>query len=132
MAISLWFYAITAIYLSHTRWRQFGVNFINVKRTNFSYERRFSSYVLALSKNSYEKRARKTLMKLTLAWHFFTPVSLLPSISSMLNSRIFRTNVVFLVTFWLWQKICTKNLYVKRWWNWHLWFLGQLRKIVSQ
>ncbi len=42
-----------------------GVNFINFKRTNFSYERRFSSYVLALSKNLYEKFARLTLMKLT-------------------------------------------------------------------
>ncbi len=29
-----------------------GVNFINVLRTNFSFKRRFSSYVLALSKNS--------------------------------------------------------------------------------
>jgi len=37
---------------------------------------------------------------------------LLVSISSMLNLQIFRTNVVFLVTFWLCQKICTKNLHV--------------------
>ncbi len=42
-----------------------GVNFINVLRTNFSYGRRFSTYFLALLKNSYEKCARKTLMKLT-------------------------------------------------------------------
>jgi len=42
-----------------------GVNFINVKNANFSYELRLSSYVLALSKNSYEKIVRKTLMKLT-------------------------------------------------------------------
>ncbi len=42
-----------------------GVNFINVKRANFSYEHRFSSYVLALSKNLYKKFARLTLMKLT-------------------------------------------------------------------
>jgi len=41
------------------------VNFINVLRKNFSYKRRFSSYVLALSKNLYEKVVRKTLMKLT-------------------------------------------------------------------
>ncbi len=41
------------------------VTFINVKRTNFSYERRFSSYVLALSKNLYKTFARLTLMKLT-------------------------------------------------------------------
>jgi len=25
---------------------------------------------------------------------------------------------LFLVTFWLWQKNCTKNARVKRWWNW--------------
>ncbi len=41
------------------------VNFINVKRANFLYELRFSSYVLALSKNLYEKFVHKTLMKLT-------------------------------------------------------------------
>ncbi len=41
------------------------VNFINSKRANFSHERRFSSYVLALSKKLYEKFIRKTLMKLT-------------------------------------------------------------------
>jgi len=40
------------------------------------------------------------------------------SISSTLNVRIFRTNVIFLVTFWLCQKICTKNSRVWRWWNW--------------
>ncbi len=40
-------------------------NFINVKCANFSYKHRFSSYVLALLKNSYEKFIRKTLMKLT-------------------------------------------------------------------
>ncbi len=43
-------------------------------RTNFSYEhcfssRAFSSYVLALAKNLYEKRAQKTLMKLTSVCH---------------------------------------------------------------
>jgi hypothetical protein len=42
-----------------------GVNFINVKRAHFSYERLFSSYVLALNELSYEKFARLTLMKLT-------------------------------------------------------------------
>jgi len=42
-----------------------GINFINIIRTNVLYERHFSSYILALLKNSYEKRARITLMKLT-------------------------------------------------------------------
>jgi len=42
-----------------------GVNFSNVKRSHFSYERLFSSYVLALNELSYEKFARLTLMKLT-------------------------------------------------------------------
>jgi len=52
-----------------------GVNFINIIRTNFSYERCFSSYVLALLKNSYEKRARIRLKKFTTegggGGHFF-------------------------------------------------------------
>ncbi len=34
------------------------------------------------------------------------------SISSTLNARIFRTNVFFLVTFWLWTNFHTKNLCV--------------------
>ncbi len=41
------------------------VNFINVKHANFTYERLFSSYVLALNKLSYEKRAQKMLMILS-------------------------------------------------------------------
>ncbi len=44
---------------------QAGVNFINVLRTNFSYKRHFSSYILALSKNAYKKFVDKMLMKLT-------------------------------------------------------------------
>jgi len=48
-----------------TRCRQ-GVNFVNIIRTNFLYERRFfSSNILALLKNLYEKRACIMLMKLT-------------------------------------------------------------------
>ncbi len=42
-------------------------------RTNFLYEQHlaaFSSCVLALAKNSYEKCARLTLMKLTAGWGF--------------------------------------------------------------
>ncbi len=42
-----------------------GVNFINILHANFLYKRHFSSYVLALSKNSYKKCERITLMKLT-------------------------------------------------------------------
>jgi len=45
---------------------------------------------------------------------------LLVSISSTFYVRIFCTIIIFLVTFWLCQKICMKNLYVKRWWNWPL------------
>ncbi len=51
-------------YEKHTR---LSVNFINILRTNFSYERHFSSYVLALLKNLYKKCARIMLMKLTTA-----------------------------------------------------------------
>jgi len=65
--------------------RQAGVNFINVKRANFTYESLFSSYVLALNKHLYEKRTSKTLMKLTtgvnftkvLQSSFFVPIVLL-------------------------------------------------------
>jgi len=39
-------------------------------------------------------------------------------ISSTFYVQIFHANVVFLVTFWLCQKIHTKNSYVKQWWNW--------------
>jgi len=45
------------------------VNFINVKRTNFSYERcvlaAFSSYMYIEKRHSYKKFVRKMLMKLT-------------------------------------------------------------------
>ncbi len=44
------------------------VTFINILGMNFSHQRhfgRFSSYILALAKNSYEKRVRIMLMKLT-------------------------------------------------------------------
>jgi len=41
------------------------VNFINVKRANFTYESLFSNYALALIELSYKKCWRKTLIKLT-------------------------------------------------------------------
>ncbi len=41
--------------------RTLGVNFINVLHARFSYERLFSSYLLALAKNSSEKRAHLML-----------------------------------------------------------------------
>jgi len=50
----------------------------------------------------------------------FTFSFLLWSISSMLNARILRTKAFFLVTFWLWMNFPTKNVPIKRWWNWHL------------
>jgi len=50
--------------------KRLGVNFINVKRTNFFYERRvsaaFSSYMYVEKRRLYEKFVRLTLMKLTL------------------------------------------------------------------
>jgi len=42
-----------------------GVNFINIIHMNFLYAHHFSSYVLALLKNSYEKCTHIMLMKLT-------------------------------------------------------------------
>ena len=51
---------------------QISVNFINVKHTNFSYERRFDSFYYILvtreklpKQHSYKKFLRLTLMKLT-------------------------------------------------------------------
>ncbi len=41
------------------------VNFINLKRANYTYKSIFYSYVLALNKLSYKKRAHKMFMKLT-------------------------------------------------------------------
>jgi len=50
------------------------VNYINVKLTNFLYERRvlaaFSSYMYVKKRRLYEKIVRKMLMKLT-AGHIF-------------------------------------------------------------
>ncbi len=46
-----------------------GVNFINIKRAHFLYERLFSSYVLALKEFSDKKFPRLTLMKLTAEKH---------------------------------------------------------------
>ncbi len=45
-----------------------------------------------------------------------------------ISSTFLRTNCLylrhfgsfFLVTFWLWQKICAKNALVKCWWNWRM------------
>ncbi len=48
------------------------VNFINVIRTNFLYERHISGYFSALLKNSYKKRACTMLMKLTAAVRKYT------------------------------------------------------------
>ncbi len=33
-------------------------------------------------------------------------------------TNVILTNVIFLVTFWLCQKNCTKNMLVECWWNW--------------
>ncbi len=50
---------------------QFNQHFyVRIFRTNV-VSAAFSSYVLALAKNSYRKRARKTLMKLTVGVNFF-------------------------------------------------------------
>ncbi len=38
---------------------------VNVKRTNFTYEPLYSSYILALNKLLYKKCVQKTLMKLS-------------------------------------------------------------------
>jgi len=76
----------------------------------------FSSYVLALSKNSYEKCVHMTLMKLTGV--NFINILCSPFLYKS-ASRSFS-----LVMFWLWQKYSkcfhTINVFVKCWWNWQL------------
>jgi len=52
--------------------------------------------------------------RIALIRYYFITVS----ISSTFYVQIFRTSFGFLVTFWLCQKIRTKNSYVKGWWNW--------------
>ncbi len=84
------------------------VNFINSICTNFSYESHFSSYVLALLKNSYEKCVCILLMKLTPVVNFINKLWAHFSYESALRS-------FSLVTFWLciflsqnyWRKRCT-------------------------
>jgi len=51
--------------IQETNTKRTVVNFINVKRANFTYESLFSSYVLALNELSYERLVGKSLMKLT-------------------------------------------------------------------
>ncbi len=70
------------------------VNFINVKCENFTCESIFSSYVLALNKFSYKKRAGKTLMKWT--QDLVCSVYLYSCLfSSKFNFRIFMTPTFF-------------------------------------
>ncbi len=67
-----------------------GVNFINIKLAHFSYERLFSSYVLALNELSYKKFVCLMLMKLTAGqlWpSFFTLEVKLFTIIANLTSR---------------------------------------------
>jgi len=91
------------------------VNFINVMRTNFLYERRFGSFFYVyvtreklLKQRSYEKFARITLMKLTV---FLDYPSHLWSISSTFYVRLFRTNVILAAFFYVCTYVCT---YIKK------------------
>ncbi len=71
--------------------RQLGVNFMNIKRANFSYEmpfrQLFSSYMYVKKQRLYEKVVRLTLMKLTigLLWNFLKPETK-PSCPNMWNT----------------------------------------------
>ncbi len=61
--------ACCIVFIHYLTKSQPGVNFINIKRTNFSYKRRvlaaFSSYMYIEKWRSYEKFVRKMMMKLT-------------------------------------------------------------------
>jgi len=56
---------------------------------------------------------------------------LLLSISSTVDDRILCTQAFFLVTFWLWTNFRTKNVCLKRWWNWHLTSFSSLSIILQ-
>ncbi len=95
------------------------VNFINVKRANFTYESLFWQLYLVtfwLVKNSYEKCARLMLMKLTPRVNFINNLCESFSYESKLSS-------FSLVTFCfviIWCQNIGKKFRVKCWWNWLL------------
>jgi len=64
---------------------QLGVNFINIKRTNFLYNCRvsaaFSSYMYVEKQRSYEKFVRLSLMKFTTAWFKKLLRQILPAVN---------------------------------------------------
>jgi len=62
-------------------------------------------------RHSYEKFVGLTLMKLTQGVNFI-------NVERTNFSYEYDVLATFLVTFWLWQKIRTKNACVKCWWNW--------------
>ncbi len=61
--------------------------------------------------NLEQKTREKTMMKLTAGVNFINVFTY-----EFFVWILFRQ--LFLLTFWLWQKICTKNVPVNRWWNW--------------
>jgi len=83
--------------------------------TNFSYERRFSSYVFALLKNLYKKRVRIKLMKLTTGVkfiNFFTQAFFVQKSLAQLFSNY------SLALYFFAKRILVQMLLIKSWWNW--------------
>jgi len=100
-----------------------GVNFTNVLCTAFAHVdpkciKRYWGFdwIITLSGSTRVKAVRRTLMKLSPGVNFINIFCAIFSYESLFWQ-------LFLVTFWLWQKICTKNLCVKCWcnqWQWSI------------
>jgi len=94
------------------------VHFINVIRAHFLYKRLFSSYVLALAKNSYKKSAQKNVDEIdTWMFNFSETYLLQTNYSSFFRSGKF-WNMIWCQWFLVEQitlSFCPKNLTLMLW-----------------
>ncbi len=102
--------------LSYT-WGQFHQHFyVQIFRTNV-VSAAFSSYVLALLKNLYEKRSRKMFVKLTLGVDF---INVLRTAFTLIDPKSVKRCWWLDWVLTLLGSLRAQKLYVKCWWNWHL------------
>ncbi len=92
------------------------INFINFINTNFSYERRFSIYVLALPKNSYKIFAHLTFMKLTPGVDF---INVLHTAFTLVDLKSLKRHWWLKLYLLRFRDLQAQKLYVEHWWNWH-------------
>jgi len=100
--------------------RRWGINFINILRANFSYERLFGSFSLVKCKwKKYKKFALKMLMKLTRGVNFTNILQ-----AAFLFKTVFEAVMCLQIWFWIFflERKLSKKLLVKCWWNWLHWF----------